>query len=258
MINTDKHYWHRYIDKYRQVFEEASHRGPVRTIVEWGVLNGDSIAWLRECFPHAQIHGLDIVSQKKTWPVDSRISYHVVDQGDDAAVTKFFRTINKPDLIIEDGSHVPHHQANCLRAGFRALNSKGTYIVEDIHTAYCAIIDKTRLLRHRIWRRLRLPHTTAPHLNVLSLLLALQHLRDTDDSVHTRVKDLADNSYFSEDDVMYLRNEIASAELFRRNRLPLRCWRCGTAAYHFHTLRCQCGADVFGVADSMSYIVVKR
>ena len=258
MLKTDKYYWHRYVDLYQTLFEKAKATRKIETVVEWGVLKGESIAWLHSVFPDAEIHGLDIVAEMPNWPKHDRIIYHQVNQNEPAAIQAFYSSITPPDFIIEDGSHFPRHQSDCLRIGFKSLRVGGTYILEDIHTAYCAIIDKSRLLRHRVLNRLKLRFPSRLNLNSLSLLLALEHYRDLKLSDHRFLEGLARDSDFSVDDVVYLSDNIGTYSLFRRNKLPLKCWRCGGSNYEFRTLRCECGADVFGISDSMSYILTKK
>jgi hypothetical protein len=71
------------------------------------------------------------------------------------ALQAFFKAIPGPDLIIEDGSHVPRHQADCLRFGFSALNPGGIYLLEDIHTSYGPILRRRQSLIGRILNKWR-------------------------------------------------------------------------------------------------------
>lgn len=233
-------------------------RGRALRIVEWGVLHGDSIQWLHQQFPDAEIHAVDIVFEKPEWPKAPQIKYHQIDQGDAQAVKAFYGSVEPPDLIIEDGSHLPRHQSDGLCLGFRRLSRGGVYILEDIHTAYCKIIASTRMLRHRILGRLGLRRFCTVELNSLALLLALEHIRECGLDLQANLPELTRNSHFMSEDVAYISEQTANGFLFHRTQLPLKCWRCSRPNFDYHTLRCQCGADVFAVADSMSYVLTKR
>src|SRR5262249_8996013 len=58
-LDSDRHYWHRYTDRYEQAFASL---GVVRDVLEFGVLEGASIRWLHHRFPEARIVGVDIIS----------------------------------------------------------------------------------------------------------------------------------------------------------------------------------------------------
>ena len=68
------------------------------------------------------------------------------------------------DLVIEDGSHHPIHQRNCLVETLPHVREGGLYILEDIHTAHPA---------HALYRWMGRDHVIGP----LHLLLALEHLQ---------------------------------------------------------------------------------
>src|SRR5258708_6038092 len=51
IADSDKHYWHRYIETYLAAFARL---GEVRRVIEFGVLHGASIRWLAHCFPGAE------------------------------------------------------------------------------------------------------------------------------------------------------------------------------------------------------------
>ena len=110
----------------------------VRRVVEFGVLHGASIRWLAECFPRAEIIGADILPEQPEWPRDPRISYRQVDQADRQTVSHQCSNSIEGDveLIIDDGSHMPRHQASCLAEGMARVRPGGLYIVEDICTSH--------------------------------------------------------------------------------------------------------------------------
>ena len=250
MLTSDKHHWHRFSAAYA---EALTRLGPVTRILEFGVLRGDSVRWLRACYPAAEIHAADILAADAVWPQDPQIHYHRLDQGDPAALTDLFTRLGPGlDLIIEDGSHQPVHQALCLRRGLPQLRRGGLYILEDIHTSHPshplaqAVAGAAREAGRRV------------EANALTLLLALQHLKDSglplsDDSQTA----LSSPTFFAAADVRAIFEALHAITLFRRASLPLSCWSCGSAAFDYPALRCRCGTDLYAEADSMTALLTR-
>lgn len=239
---SDKHFWHRYTDIYRRSLLRL---GPVRNIIEFGVAKGDSIRWLRDEYPSAKINAVDILSCSSDWPQDANIFYHQFDQGDEKALTKFFSEVGGDiDLIIEDGSHIPEHQALCLRQGLSKLRRGGLYILEDIHTS------------HRSNRAF--PKKCLDAANALNLILAIQHLKDAGLPMNDCVLDvLSSEKFFPSDDVIKLFAAIHDIEMYKRSSLPLSCWSCQENEFDYINLRCKCGADLYEEADSMTAVITR-
>lgn len=239
--NSDKSYWHRYLDVYIPAFARL---GAASLVVEFGVLNGDSIAWLSECFPDAAVFGVDILPAQPQWPTSPWITYLRADQGDRRAVGALLERLpGRPDLIVDDGSHVPRHQVNCLVEGFSRLRPGGLYVLEDIGTSH--------------------PHHASragepPAANALHVLLALQHRREADVGLdRATAAGLSHPDFFSPAEVTGLFETAGKIELFQRTRLPLRCYACGGSDFDYVRWRCRCGVDLFAPADSMTCLIWK-
>lgn len=241
-IQSDKHYWHRYTAFYERIFSRLSE---VQNVLEFGVLHGDSIRWLRQRFPAATIVGADILPVHPGWPRDDRIIYRQVDQADRKAISGMLEELGTTfDLIIEDGSHIPEHQASCLILGFPRLRSGGVYMLEDIHTSHP---QHSFSSNH--------PRGTP---NSLCVLLALQHLKETGQKLSPEVAQrLSRARFFSVEDIQYLAREIGDLELYKRTRLPLRCYACGSSQFDYAQYRCPCGAQIWEEADSMSFALTR-
>jgi predicted O-methyltransferase YrrM len=241
---SDKYYWHRFIDTYHKAFAQL---GKVRSIVEFGVLHGASISWLADCFPEARIIGADIMPQQPEWPQDGRISYRQVDQADRAAVNGMLDDVAGVfDLVIDDGSHIPQHQASCLAEGMARLRPAGLYILEDIATSHPLHAG----FAHNSLQNGR------RGANALNVLLAIQHLKDT--GLPCDAARLAAPGFFSEADVATLFTSIDRVEIFKRTQLPLHCYACGSNDFDYVSWLCRCGADLYHPVDSMTALVWKR
>jgi hypothetical protein len=228
-LNSDKFYWHQYIKEYeRLVFSQIN---AAKNILEFGVLRGDSIRYLLDRFQiqPTDIYGVDIQWRQPSWPEDPRFKYIYQDQGDRAGVIKMFKEkIRKQfDLIIDDGSHIPEHQVNCLVAGWPYIRPGGFYIVEDIHTAF-----------------------SRTELTIFNILLAIKHSKATGQPLLPII------SYGIGG--LNLLNEIADLHLIRRSHLPLKCWKCDSSDFNYITLRCSCGEDLYKENDSMSFVIQKK
>jgi hypothetical protein len=234
---SDKVFWHGYIEFYERQFAGRS----FDRIGEIGVLRGNSVRWLLERFPHGHVHGADIADQTPDWPTGNRVTYSQVDQSDPAQLRKFLA--HGFDLLIEDGSHIPAHQALCLVEGVKALRPGGLYLLEDIHTSH-------PMVPRPWWKFARPPG------NALSVLLGMDHYRRIGAPIdRAKAERIAAGSIISADDVQLMDARIESLELYRRAKLPNSCFRCGSSDYNFSAYRCKCGVNIFSDTDSMSFAI---
>lgn len=261
---TDKAFWHDYIPFYEQHLPEKI----CGLIVEFGVFRGASLRWLLAKFPDAQIVGVDIEQPGPDWPKDPRIRYVTLDQGNQNAVQAFFAGTPYPDLIIEDGSHIPLHQSLCLKYGLKALTHGGVYVLEDIHTSHPAhqlYKDEfsARMATFGLFGRLGaqlLRRQTSYHQTSLSTLLAMEHLKRLNKQYLTpqEVGILSDGTHFNAEEIRRIFDSIGEIYTYRRSRLPLHCYKCQGTTFDYHKLKCMCGTDLLAEADSMSIIIKKQ
>jgi hypothetical protein len=247
IANSDKHYWHRYTETYQSAFAALA---DVRRVIEFGVFHGASIRWLAECFPHADIIGADILAPQQDWPTGPAISYRRVDQADRIAVRTMLNAIQgEVDLIIDDGSHIPRHQATCLIEGMTRIRPKGLYILEDICTSHPL---QPEFAHYSLVDGERIP-------NALNVLMAIQHIVDTGIAcVPEKIYTLSAPGFFSRRDIEELFAMTGQIEIYKRTRLPLRCYACGGSDFNYVTWRCRCGTELYHPANSMTALVWKR
>jgi predicted O-methyltransferase YrrM len=247
IADSDKHYWHRFIETYRAAFARL---GEVRRVIEFGVLHGASIGWLAECFPGAEIVGADILPAQPGWPCEHRISYRQIDQADREAVRRMLDAVEGDvDLVIDDGSHVPQHQATCLAEGMARLRPTGLYILEDIATSHPL---HAGFAGHSMRDGGRIP-------NVLNALLAIQHIKDAGLNLNSVIGTrLSAPEMLSEPDVATLFATTGRVEIHKRTQLPLRCYACSGNQFDYVSWLCRCGAELYHPADSMTALIWKR
>ncbi len=228
--HSDKFYWHRYIAEYERYFKDFY----PKNILEYGVLRGESIRYLHDRFPDADILGVDKDDVTLyDLPRASNIRYLKINQ-DDRDNLKGLNHDKLFDLIIDDGSHRPDHQANCLIEGMYSLSHNGIYIVEDIHT--------------------NISIKGSP----LYVLLAIEHVKALSSHLTAiQVYSLAEHGYFTAPEILNLESCLSSINIFRRGLLPVHCWSCGKSDFDFDSLTCSCDAPLYEPNDSMSAILRK-
>jgi hypothetical protein len=135
----DVHKWHHYFEVYERHFERFRSR-PIR-MLEIGVYRGGSLRLWREYF-HAGslIVGVDIDSKcRKHDRPDENVHVRIGSQADPTFLKEVIEEFGPFDIILDDGSHVTHHQLVSFGVLFRdALKAGGCYLVEDMHTNFWA------------------------------------------------------------------------------------------------------------------------
>jgi len=100
-----------------------------------------SLAMWSEYFPKARIYGFDIKDFSFVKLPRTRIFQG--NQGKKEDLERFIRdACSSFDIIIDDGSHAPHHQQITLAHLFPRLKSGGYYIIEDLHWVVKDISDE--------------------------------------------------------------------------------------------------------------------
>jgi hypothetical protein len=116
-------------------------------------LSAPSLEMWRVYFPRAHIYGLDIDDFSKV-----RIQNCTIMRGDMSShkdLGRLTRTIGKPiDILIDEASHLSHHQQIALGSVFPHIRSGGIYIIEDLHwqdpTLERENVPKTRDILRRL------------------------------------------------------------------------------------------------------------
>lgn len=253
--NSDKTFWHRFTPIYEEKLKETN---KFKRILEFGVFNGNSIRWLNKLFPEAEIFGSDILPIQKNWPIEKNIKYLHVDQGDPSSILKIFHKINNDlDLIIEDGSHFPIHQRNCLVESLKHISSGGVYILEDIHTSHPEHTYYKKNIKNNIFNIFQKKKTS--YISSLHLLLCLEHLNSNKKELNDNLlKEISLNSLFSRDDIVFIFDKISKIEIFKRGTLPHNCYSCDSSDFDYHYLKCKCGVDIYSNSDSMTAIITVK
>lgn len=128
-FGTDKNTSHCYGDLYETIFEQR--RENVRNLLEIGVFSGASAQVWTEYFPNVHVDGIDITLSKVRFGRENpRITFYEMDGTTEKTRDAF--ADKRYDVIIEDGSHLPHHQIDSFRLFAPLLAEGGMYVIEDI------------------------------------------------------------------------------------------------------------------------------
>jgi hypothetical protein len=128
------HKWHHYLPLYERYM--ARWRGKPVRFLEIGVAQGGSQAmWRKYLGPDAIIYGIDI--REGCMGLNGlHAQVRIGSQDDPEFLKSVVAEMGGLDLVLDDGSHeMPHIEAS-LDALFPLMANGGSYMIEDLHTAY--------------------------------------------------------------------------------------------------------------------------
>jgi hypothetical protein len=137
---------HDYISGYETLFSDI--KSNVKNVLEIGIgckshervmrnrtekyNSGNSLRMWKQYFDSANIYAIDI-NYDIMITGEQRITTYVADQSSYTDMLNVVNKINAPlDIVIDDGSHIPMHQAAsfCILEPF--LSEKAIYVIEDV------------------------------------------------------------------------------------------------------------------------------
>lgn len=132
------HKWLHYLDIYERHFQKYA--GKKAIIFEIGVYKGGSIQMWKDFFGDgATIVGIDIDPACSQWAEPERGIYvEIGDQSDAAFLDSVLEKHGRPDVVIDDGSHVMSHLRATFGHLYPRMKEEGTYLAEDLHCCYWA------------------------------------------------------------------------------------------------------------------------
>jgi len=124
---------HNYCDKYQKYL--PFDRNDFFTLLEIGVLNGQSIKMWNQYFYNSNLIGIDINENCKQYEnVDIKIE--IGSQNDIKFINYIVDKYKKFGMILDDGSHLQSDVIFSFEHLFPFLDSGGIYIIEDTCTSY--------------------------------------------------------------------------------------------------------------------------
>ncbi|WP_146344766.1 class I SAM-dependent methyltransferase [Phaeobacter marinintestinus] len=128
------HKWHHYIPIYDRYFGPYRNT-PVR-FLEIGVNKGGSLQMWRNYFgPDATLFGIDINEDCAQYNGQAG-QVRIGSQADPNFLNKVIDEMGGVDVVLDDGSHVMSHVRTSFETLYPRLETGGTYMIEDLHTAY--------------------------------------------------------------------------------------------------------------------------
>lgn len=134
---TDKGmHHHGYTRWYERHFAHLVDRKP--TVLEIGILDGSSLRMWRDYFGDgARIVGVDVDTSVCERAREQGFEVHQGDQSD----RSFMRGVGeivRPDVVVDDGSHLAPHQIASFESLFTFVKDGGAYVIEDVHCSFWA------------------------------------------------------------------------------------------------------------------------
>ena len=127
--------WSGYFDVYERHLSKFVGKAP--RILEIGVLGGGSIEmWLKYFGEGTSVTGVDINEECLKYEFNGDGKVIMGDQGNPEFWKEFLSKQDKFDIVIDDGSHVMHHQITTINCVFPHVTDGGVCICEDTHTSY--------------------------------------------------------------------------------------------------------------------------
>jgi hypothetical protein len=125
--------YHNYCNKYQKYLPFT--RSEKLTILEIGVLQGQSVQMWSKWFTNSEIIGIDISPNCKDFQTE-KINIEIGDATDPLFMSQIIDKWPQFDLIIDDGSHMQSDMIQSFKLLFGSLKSGGVYIVEDTCCSY--------------------------------------------------------------------------------------------------------------------------
>jgi hypothetical protein len=128
------HKLHHYLPLYDRYI--GHRRGTPVKFLEIGVSKGGSLQmWRKWLGPDAVLCGIDINPDCAQFDGQAGM-VRIGSQADATFLGEVVDEMGGVDVVLDDGSHRMDHVRASLRALFPRVSSGGTYVIEDLHTAY--------------------------------------------------------------------------------------------------------------------------
>jgi cephalosporin hydroxylase len=129
-IHKNVHYFHVYERHFRPFVNR-----PVLMFEIGTGGGGSSQMWKRYFGPLACIVTVDI-NIECAMHGDEQVKVRIGDQTNLEFLSEIIGEFGKPDIVLDDGSHVMEHVTTTFRYLYPRMSHNGIYMVEDLHTAY--------------------------------------------------------------------------------------------------------------------------
>ena len=136
MMNTSRpiHKNVHYFPIYERHFAHYVNRPVVMFEIGTGQ-GGSAQMWKHYFGAFARIVSLDIRPEAAQYE-DEQIKVRIGSQADPTFLAQVIEEFGPPDIVVDDGSHVMDDILGTFQFLYQRMSASGTYLVEDLHTAY--------------------------------------------------------------------------------------------------------------------------
>jgi cephalosporin hydroxylase len=130
--------WKNYFSVYERYFQPWKNK--TFTFLEIGVQGGGSLQMWNTYFgSQATIIGIDTNANcQQHEDINNNIHVRIGDQKDTVFLQNILDEFGIPDIVLDDGSHLPEDQRSSFEFLYPKLLPTGCYLIEDAHTSYWA------------------------------------------------------------------------------------------------------------------------
>jgi hypothetical protein len=190
------HKWLHYFAVYDQVL--TPYVGSKVKMLEIGVSKGGSLGlWRKFLGDEAVIFGIDIDPSCAACDGESA-TVRIGSQDDPQFLRSVVSEMGGVDVILDDGSHVASHQRASFDVLFPLLSEGGSYIIEDLQTAYWPLFEG----------------------GLKKQGTAVEFLKDKIDEIHKHYRNKGLNNLRSMPDIESIQFFDAIAVVRKRKQLP--------------------------------------
>ncbi len=119
------HKWMHYFDIYERHLERFRNTAPV--MIEIGVSGGGSLAmWKDYLGPEAKVVGIDINPACKAHEAEN-IEVFIGSQDDPALIGQVLAKYPRPDIVLDDGSHMMSHMIRSFELLYHLRPTRGLH-----------------------------------------------------------------------------------------------------------------------------------
>jgi hypothetical protein len=117
------------VPDYERLF--APFRDKPITLLEIGLLHGESARLWGAVFPRGRIVGIDVNLPPVPAEIKERCAFIQCNQNDSAKLLEVAQKYGPFDIIIDDGAHLAAETENCFKVLFSHVKQDGWYVIED-------------------------------------------------------------------------------------------------------------------------------
>lgn len=118
---------------YTEIYQKYIPADKTCTLLEIGVLFGDSIRMWNEYNPQMIVHAIDNNAHWMRYDGNEKFTFHVGSQSDERFMNDVLEQISDLDFVVDDGSHYLNDIFSSFTYIFPRLKKGAVYFIEDLH-----------------------------------------------------------------------------------------------------------------------------